>query len=275
MTVINGQTELYGVIGNPVKHSLSPVFQNKAFESLGINAVYLPFELPIDNFEETFNGLLNIENFKGCNVTVPFKERVLKFGNPSEEVIEIGSANTVRKTPEGAVFLYNTDWVGFLNHLKELTDPKGKKVLVLGAGGTAKAVVYALKKAGAEVYIWNRTLQKAVNLAKNFQVEVLPKIETLNGFDILVNTTSVGLKENDPLLFDYSLIEPSMVVYDVIYRETPLVRVAKQKGAIADNGLKMLLYQGVESFKIWTGKEPNIKELWKVLKEAFEKTLKR
>jgi len=272
---INGQTELYGVIGNPVKHSLSPIFQNRAFESLGINAVYLPFELPIENFEETFKGLLNIENFKGCNVTVPFKERVLKFGHPSEEVTEIGSANTVKKTPEGAIFLYNTDWVGFLNHLKELTDPKGKKVLVLGAGGTAKAVVYALKRAGAEVYIWNRTLQKAVNLAKKFQVEVLPKIETLKGFDILVNTTSVGLKENDPLLFDYNLIEPSMVVYDVIYRETPLIKVAKQKGAIADNGLKMLLYQGVESFKIWTGKEPNIEELWKALKEAFAKTLKR
>ncbi len=268
---INGKTVLYGVIGNPVKHSLSPVFQNLAFRRAGLNAVYLPFELPIEDFESAMEGLLKVGNFKGCNITVPFKERILKFGDfLSEEVKEIGSANTLKKTESGKIELYNTDWVGFLRHLKELVDPKGKKVLVLGAGGTAKAVVYALKKEGAEVFIWNRTSERAKSLADRFSVKSVENIEPQR-FDVIVNTTSVGLKEEDPPLFDYSLISPNQVVYDVIYRETPLVREARKKGAKAANGLKMLLYQGIESFKIWTGKEPPAGELWETLKEAFER----
>ncbi len=269
---INGKTELYGVIGNPVKHSLSPVFQNVGFKSLGINAVYLPLEVPKESFGETVKGLLLLENLKGFNVTVPFKEGILKFGDHlSEDVKLIGSANTLKKTPEGKIELYNTDWVGFLNALKELTDPEGKKVLILGAGGTSRAVIYALKKVNAEVYLWNRTLSKAEKLAQTFGVEVVKDLNNVGDFEIIVNTTSVGLKEDDPPLFDYEKIQPHQVVYDVIYRQTPLVKTALKKGAKAQNGLKMLLYQGVESFRIWTGKEPPIGKMWKALKSAFER----
>ena len=268
---INGKTELYGVIGNPVKHSLSPVFQNVGFEELNINAVYLPFEVTVENFEETIRGLLLLENLRGFNITVPFKEKILQFGDfLSEDVKEIGSANTLKKGEKG-VELYNTDWVGFLKALEELIEPKGKKVLVLGAGGTAKAVVYALKKAKAEVFIWNRTTSKAEKLAETFGVRFVENLENIESFDLIVNTTSVGLRENDPWLFDYNRIKSHQVVYDVIYRETPLVKIAKEKGAKAENGLKMLLYQGVESFKIWTGKEPPVEKMWKALKGAFLK----
>ena len=272
MTGINikGSTDLYGVIGNPVKHSLSPVFQNVGFSLLGIDAVYLPFEVPKEYFEETVKGLLLLENLKGFNITIPFKEQILKFADwVSEDVSKIGSANTLKKTTSGKIELYNTDWVGFLKALSELTDPTGKRVLVLGAGGTAKAVVYALKKVHSEVYIWNRTPQKAKKLAETFGVNWFQNIDRVEDVDIIVNTTSVGLKENDPPLFDYNRIQPHQVVYDVIYRETPLVRIARERGAKAANGLKMLLYQGVESFKIWTGKEPPVEEMWKALKEAF------
>jgi len=273
---INGKTELYGVVGNPVKHSLSPVFQNVGFSSLGINAVYIPLEVPKENFEETVKGLISLQNLKGFNITVPFKERIIPLADwVSEEVSKIGSANTLKKTSDGKVELYNTDWVGFLKALSELVEPQGKKVLVLGAGGTAKAVVYALKKANADVWIWNRTPERAILLAKTFGVKTVENLETVGDFDIIVNTTSVGLKEGDPPLFDYTKIEPRQVVYDVIYRETPLVRVAKQIGAKAENGLKMLLYQGVESFKIWTGKEPPVDKMWKALKEAFERSIQR
>ena len=269
---INGKTELYGVIGNPVKHSLSPVFQNIGFRRLGINAVYLPLEVPKENFEETIRGLLQLGNLRGFNITIPFKEEILKLGTHlSEDVKLIGSANTLKKTPEGGVELYNTDWIGFLNALRELTEPKGKRALVLGAGGTARAVVYALKRAGAEVYIWNRTPSKAQKLAQTFGVEAVKDLTDIGDFEIVVNTTSVGLKEDDPPLFDYEKIQPHQVVYDVIYRQTPLVKTALRKGAKAQNGLKMLLYQGVESFKIWTGKEPPIGEMWEALKEAFER----
>ena len=272
--LIKGTTSLYGVIGNPVKHSLSPVFQNVGFSLLGIDAIYLPFEVPKESFEETVRGLLLLENLKGFNITVPFKEKILQFADwVSEDVSQIGSANTLKKTSEGKIELHNTDWVGFLKALLELVDPKGKKVLVLGAGGTAKAVVYALKKVQSVVYIWNRTPQKAQKLAETFGVNWIETLDRIEDFDIIVNTTSVGLKENDPPLFDYKKIQSHQVVYDVIYRETPLVKAARQKGAKADNGLKMLLYQGVESFKIWTGKEPPVDEMWKVLKEAFERSI--
>jgi len=271
--VLTGKTKLYGVIGNPVKHSLSPVFQNVGFSLLGIDAVYLPFEVPKEGFEETVRGLLLLENLKGFNITVPFKESIIQFADwVSEDVSQIGSANTLKKTPEGKVELHNTDWVGFIKALSELVDPKGKKVLVLGAGGTARAVVYALKKVQSEVYIWNRTPRKAQKLAETFGVNWTENLDRVGEFDVIVNTTSVGLKENDPPLFDYNRIEPHQVVYDVIYRETTLVRAARQRGAKADNGLKMLLYQGVESFKIWTGKEPPVDEMWKALREAFERS---
>ncbi len=268
---IDGKTALYGVVGNPVSHSLSPVFQNVGFRLLGLNAVYLPFALPVEDFEKSFEGLLFIENFKGCNVTVPFKERVLKFADwVSPEVETIGSANTVKKTEDGKVELYNTDWVGFIKHLKELTEVRGKRVLVLGAGGTARAVVFALKREGAEVYLWNRTSSKAEKLAKLFSAKVV-KTPDPSGFDVIVNTTSVGLKKGAPPLFDYSKIQPHQVVYDVIYGETPLVAEAKRRGAKAANGLKMLLYQGVESFKIWTGLNPPRDEMWEALKRAFNR----
>ncbi|NPB05093.1 MAG: shikimate dehydrogenase, partial [Aquificae bacterium] len=264
---VDGGALLYAVVGNPIKHSLSPVFQNAAFERLGLNALYAPLELPVETFEETLRGLLKVSNFAGCNLTVPFKERVLALGDRlSEEVEKIGSANTLKKTPEGTVELYNTDWLGFLKHFSELTDPKGKKVLVLGAGGTARAVVYALKRAGARVWVWNRTPSKARKLASDFGVAVADRPDP-RGFDAVVNTTSVGMRPQDPPLFDYSLIEPGQVVYDVVYEKTPLVEEAKRRGARAENGLKMLLYQGVESFKIWTGLEPPVGELWKLLKE--------
>jgi len=266
---INGKTELYGVIGNPVKHSLSPVFQNVGFEELKINAVYLPFE--VENFEETVKGLLLLKNLKGFNITVPYKESILQFGDYlSEEVKEIGSANTLKKGEKG-VELYNTDWIGFLKALEELVNPKGKRVLVLGAGGTAKAVIYALKRVKAEVYIWNRTEAKAKMLAEKFGTQILKNLDSVGDFDVIVNTTSVGLKEDDPPLFDYERIKPKQVVFDVIYRETPLVKIARKKGAKAANGLKMLLYQGVESFKIWTGEEPPVEKMWNALKEAFLK----
>ncbi len=264
---LKGDADLYGVLGHPIAHSLSPVFQNVAFAYLGLNAVYIPIDVQPQAFEITFNSFKNIENLRGLNITVPFKEKVLELSDQvSEEAKLIGAVNTVSFV-EGRAIGYNTDWIGFLKAIEEVTHVEGKRVLVLGAGGASRAVVYALKRAGAEVFLWNRTLEKALRLSQAFGVKVVERVEeTLSDVQIIVNTTSVGLNESDPLIFDYELISPQHVVVDIIYRETALIKKAKERGSTHQTGFPMLLYQGAESFRIWTGCEPPIR----VMKKALE-----
>ncbi len=265
MTVTGG-SEVYGVIGYPVSHSLSPVFQNAAFSYLGIKAVYVPFEVKPEDLKTALEGLRKA-GVKGLNVTIPHKEAVLEFADTlSDEVKAIGASNTLVLSEEG-ISAYNTDWIGFLRAVEEIVDLSKKKVLLLGAGGSARAVSYALKLRNCEVYIWNRTRSKAEELAKKFSFETVSSPEEALGFvDIIVNTTSVGLKGDD-VLFNYDLIEPRHVVVDLIYRDTPLIRSAKEKGCLFQNGFPMLVYQGAESFRIWTGCEPPVKVMKLSLKD--------
>lgn len=263
--MIKGDTDIYGVLGYPVKHSLSPLFQNEAFRYLNINAVYVAFEVKPEHFEDAIRGLKAL-NVKGINVTLPYKEAILKFANKvSDEVRIISSANTI-KFNEDFVEAYNTDWKGFLTSLKEHIDPSGKKVLVLGAGGSARAILYALTKAQSNIYLWNRTKSKAESLANIFNCTVVDIPEDIvKEVDIIVNTTSVGLSDKDPELFDYDTIQGYHLVFDIIYKDTKLLKKAKERGAKAVSGIDMLVYQGAESFKIWTGREPPIKVMKKSL----------
>ncbi len=256
---ITGAAEVYGVIGFPIKHSLSPVFQNAAFSYIGIDAVYLPFEIKPENLKEAILGFRAI-GVKGLNVTIPHKEAVLKLADfVSEEANSIGAANTLKFT-DGRIEAYNTDWIGFLRAAEEITQLKGKKVLVLGAGGASRAVIYALKKAGAYVLLWNRTIEKAYKLSEEFGVDVVENVGvSVKKADVIVNTTSVGLKEDDKPIFDYSLIEERHTVIDIIYKETSLIKEAKRRGCKYQTGFPMLVYQGAESFRIWTGCEPPVK----------------
>ncbi|WP_457600989.1 shikimate dehydrogenase [Hydrogenivirga sp.] len=257
---LKGSTQIYGVVGYPVTHSLSPVFQNAALRHLGLNAVYVPLQIPPEVFKEALLGLKNVENVKGLNVTVPHKERALDLADTlSEDAKNIGAVNTLRFN-EGRIEAFNTDWVGFLRAAELITPLKDQRVLVLGAGGASRAVIYALNRAGAQVLIWNRTPEKAKKLAEEFGAKHTDKLEdALKECSILVNTTSVGLREEDPPLFDYSLLSPDHVVIDIIYRETPLIRAAKERGCRYQTGFPMLVYQGAESFRIWTGCEPPVK----------------
>jgi len=264
---LRGTTELFGVVGFPVKHSLSPVFQNAAFSHMGLDAVYVPFEIRPENLKDGIRGLM-LAGVKGLNVTLPHKEAVLELADEkSQEVVEIGSANTL-KLSEGRIEAYNTDWIGFLKAAREITDLKGKKVLLLGAGGASRAVLYALKKGGAQTFLWNRTREKGVRLAQEFGATVVDVLEdVLEEVQVVVNATSSGLREEDPPLFDYQKLREDHVVVDLIYRETPLIRVAKEKGCRFQTGLPMLLYQGAESFRIWTGCEPPLKVMRLSLKD--------
>jgi shikimate dehydrogenase len=173
---ISGRAALYGVVGYPISHSLSPIFQNRVFEHLGLNAVYVPFEVKPENLKTALEGLKAL-GIKGVNITIPHKENVLELVDYADEHAKnIGAVNTVKfgERTEG----YNTDWVGFLKSLKEiLPELKGKRVLVLGAGGSARAVLYALKREGAQVFLWNRTKEKAKLLSQSFGVEVVESPE--------------------------------------------------------------------------------------------------
>ncbi len=261
-----GKASIYGVIGHPISHSLSPVFQNSAFSYLGLEAVYIPMDIPPEKLETAFRGLKALVNMRGLNVTIPHKEDVIHLlDEVSEEARSIGAVNTII-FEGGRAKGDNTDWVGFLKALREIVEPEDKRALVLGAGGASRAVVYALKRVGAEVFIWNRTYEKARKLADEFGLKAIRDAEeAVKRMDIIVNTTSVGLKEDDPWLFDYRLIRPDHTVVDIIYRETHLVKMAKQAGASYQTGFPMLVYQGAESFRLWTGCEPPLKIMKKSL----------
>lgn len=254
--ILDGKTEVYGVIGYPIRHSLSPVFQNEAIKYFSINAVYVAFEVKPEDFERAFLGLKAL-GVKGVNITLPYKEKALElvdFLDPHAKAI--GSLNTIKFTQDGS-YGYNTDWIGFLRAVKRLLpDLKGKRTLVLGAGGSSRAILYALREEGVEIFLWNRTKDKAYRLCEVFDCQVVENLEeVIKKVELIINTTSVGLKEDDPPLFDYSLLDSGKKVMDIIYRETPLLKAAKEKGCDFQDGLDMLLYQGMESFKIWTGLE--------------------
>ena len=255
---LSGRTEVYGVIGYPVSHSLSPVFQNAAFSFLGIDAVYVPFEIKPEDLREALAGLKKAR-VRGLNVTIPHKEAVVGLADwVSQEVEAIGAANTLLFS-EGRTLAYNTDWIGFLRSVEEIVDLDGKRVLLLGAGGSARAVAYALKRRSCQVYIWNRTKSRAEDLAERFGLEVVGSPEEILGsVDLVVNTTSVGLRDEEKL-FNYDLLTQDHVVVDLIYRETPLIKAAREKGCLWQNGFPMLVHQGAESFRIWTGCEPPLK----------------
>ncbi|WP_029521440.1 shikimate dehydrogenase [Persephonella sp. IF05-L8] len=275
---VNGETQVYGIIGYPVKHSKSPQFQTAAFQTLGINAIYLPFQVRPEDLQKAIEGIKAL-SIKGINVTVPHKEEVIKYLDEiSEEVEYIGACNTV-KNIDGYLQGFNTDAYGFIEGLKELTpDFANKKFLVIGAGGASRAVIYGLIKSGVQkIILANRTVKKAEEIVSDFKklnrfieeiidIISLSHIENyLKDVDIIVNTTSIGLKEDDPPLFDYSKIEKRHIIVDIIYKKTKLLQAAEEKGCLYQDGLPMLLYQGAKAFEIWTGQKAPVEEMRRVL----------
>ena len=278
---VTGKTCVYGIFGYPVKHSLSPLMQNAAFREAGVDAVYVPFEVEPENLKEAVDGVRAL-GIKGLNVTVPHKERIVEhLDYLSEEAELLGAVNTV-KNENGELTGYNTDAEGFLRSLiEEGVELEGKKALMFGAGGAARAVGYALLKGGVSfLYIVNRNFQRAREvgelLGKRGNVLVFPlkesTVETLlKEVDLIVNTTSVGMKPEDPHLFDYSKIPERIAVVDIIYNppETPLLKAAKERGCKTVNGLGMLVHQGAVAFEIWTGKKAPVETMREVLEREL------
>lgn len=273
---IDATTKVVGVIGYPVSHSLSPQMHNSAFAYLGLNYVYLAWEVEPAKLKSAIEGVRGL-GIVGLNVTIPHKEKVLNLVDElSEEAEMVGAVNTIHNL-DGKLLGYNTDVEGFLRALNE--EIEGKKAVVVGAGGAGRAVVYALVSNKARCIILNRTEEKAKELAERYKGLGEVRAEKLNptnlrealrDADILVNATSLGMK-GEIIEGIEEGIRGDLVVMDLVYnpRETPLLRLAKEKGARIVEGWKMLLHQGAISFEIWTGKKAPLEAMEKVLQKIL------
>lgn len=286
MVTVNANTKIIGLLGYPLGHSYSPLMQNAAFEHCSLNKLYIPIEVLPENLEPVVLGITKM-NFDGFNVTIPYKVEIIKYLDEIDEYAKcIGAVNTVT-IKNGILKGYNTDGIGFLKSFEEGsgTAIEGKEVFVLGSGGASRGIcmTLALNKA-KRIYICNRTYEKAIALAKyiNNQVEgcsiPVPMInkeieKAVNSSDVLINTTSVGMFPDvydTPL--DKSVLNKKLIVCDAAYnpKKTRLLREAEEIGCKTVDGLAMLVYQGVESFKIWTGINAPQEVMFKVVVESLK-----
>jgi len=275
--MMDSQTELYGVIGNPVRHSLSPMIHNGAFRRLGWNAVYLAFE--VKNIEEALRGMRGL-GVRGVSVTIPFKTEVLPFLDKIEGLAKkVGAVNTIINR-RGRLIGYNTDCEGALEALEEKMDLRGKRVVLLGAGGAARAIGFGLKERGVPLIVVNRSKERGWALSKELRCNYLP-ISSLARMkegeleaDILINATSLGMYPRDgETPIPKKFLKKGMVVMDIVYEplQTRLLREAKEKGCVTVDGLEMLIRQGMAQFEIWTGRRLKIGEIRKDLRRALER----
>ena len=274
--MINAQTQLYGVIGNPARHSLSPIIHNGAFKKMGMNAAYLAFE--VENLVEAMIGIRGL-GIRGVSVTIPFKTQVAPYLDQVDSVAgKIKAINTI--TNEGGKLIgHNTDWYGALQALETKVDLKGKRVILLGAGGAARAIAWGLKERNCRVFVINRSSDKARNLASEFGFNYLPisSIDALNAH-VMINATSVGMYPSDaesPI--PKEIFKEGMVVMDIVYRplRTRLLREAEERGCMIIDGLEMLAHQGAAQLEIWTGKKPDPLEIKNDLRRVLRGEVSR
>lgn len=276
--MITGSTNIAGLIGHPVEHSFSPPMHNAAFNALNMDWTYVAFDVEPSNLKSAIDGARSL-NIKGLNVTIPHKIEVMKYLDEIDEVARlIGAVNTIDfRNMKG----YNTDGIGAVKAIEEVTSIKNKNVVVAGAGGASRAISFYIAKYGAEsITILNRNVDKASNLAEDINLidDVKPdSISQINDYvreaDILIDTTPVGMHPNvdaDAIVGADDMHE-DLVVFDAVYNpnETSLIKQAIKANAKPVYGIKMLLYQGAESFKIWTGQNPPVD----VMEDALRKTL--
>jgi shikimate dehydrogenase len=267
MPSFSGQTMLYGIFGYPIGHSLSPLMHNTAFAHHGIDAVYLPFSVHPSYLATAVKSMTALPIY-GVNVTIPHKQAVMAWMDElSPEARLIGAVNTIHLR-DGRLHGYNTDGIGFLRALEEVgSEVAGRTVMLLGAGGAARAIAVQLCLSGIRrLYLANRTPTRAEDLATYLRqnlpyadISVLTMGESslaahLPHTDIVVNATSIGMQPHDPMLLPPTELAPRHLVCDIVYRPlyTPLLRAAQELGAWTVDGLGMLLHQGAKAFEIWT-----------------------
>ena len=273
--------KLYGLIGYPVKHSMSALMHNAAFKHLGINAEYKLLEVKPGELKSFFNSFRE-KNISGINITIPHKAKSMYFMDDlSNEAKLIEAINTVVSKGERLIG-HNTDGIGFIRSLKEDLDfdSKGKAAFIFGAGGASRGVSFSLASEGlSHIYLTDVDSAKAASLARDIEIKTGTQAiailynkksikELILNSDLLVNATPCGMKKTDPELIPDDFLHRGLVVFDLIYnqKETPLIKSAKKKGIKALNGLSMLIYQGAASFGLWTNTDAPLEVMRKALK---------
>ncbi len=268
---VDAATKVYGVAGNPIKHSLSPIMMNTAFRRETVNAVYLA--LQTSKLSDLMNLVKEIP-LQGLSVTMPLKQEIMKHLERTDLLsAKIGAVNTVSRMPDGKLYGFNTDVAGIVGPLEKRLALKGAKVLVMGAGGAGRAAVFALRDKGAEVFILNRTAPTAAKLAKESGAKVIKREAVAKTtFDVIINATPIGQTGQK----QQSLLEPKEInasfVFDFVYNpvETPLIRMARQKNIPIITGVEMFVQQGCRQFEIWTGKPAPEEEMLRVVIHALK-----
>ena len=276
-------TKIIGLLGHPIKQSYSPFIHNVTVELKKLDYIYLPFDVPAVNLKNALKGMIALD-IKGFNITIPHKENILQFMNDvSEEASIIGSVNTV-VNDDGKLTGYNTDINGILESLYPYKDDiLGREVSVIGAGGSARAVIYTLIRyfKPAVIHIINRTEQRAEALKKYFSdkmkydgiktKELFPPdlVKIFSNSKVIINATPVGMyPDQDDIItsLENSFVK-NQVVFDLVYNppQTKLLKLAASRGAITISGLKMLVYQAAKSFELWTNEEMPIDQIYKSL----------
>lgn len=294
--MINGQTKILGVIGDPIEHTFSPAMHNAGLKHLNLNYSYLPFHVEKKNLQKAIIGAKSL-NFTGLNVTIPHKITILDALDEIDPIAKmIGAVNTIKFTnnekdenKDKIAIGYNTDGYGCVRAISEITDLKDKNVVITGAGGAARAIAFQIASSGInELSILNRNYERASNLAIDlnnnlkdylnediqvnaYKIDDLKK--SLDNADIFIDTTPIGMYPNinDKPIATADIMHSDLIVNDIVYtpKETTLLKEVKKAGCRTVEGYKMLLYQGVRSFEIWLDIEAPIEVMEKALLEVL------
>jgi 3-dehydroquinate dehydratase / shikimate dehydrogenase len=269
--MVDAATQVYGVAGDPVAHSMSPIMMNTAFRRETVNAVYLALHA------KTLKDLLTCVQdipIRGLSITMPYKQQIVAvLANSDELTRQIGACNTVVRSQDGKLYGFNTDVAGVVVPLEQRMSLQGAKVLIVGAGGVARAAAFGLKNKGAEVFITNRTAEKGQALARQSKTKYMKRADVAKAsFDVMINATPVGMGANKQSPLEDKELN-TKYLFDLVYSpaETKLVKMAKAKNIQIVPGLEMFVQQGARQFEIWAGKPAPIADMSFVVSKALER----
>lgn len=275
--MLSAKTKICLTIGDPIEHSLSPLMHNAGYEALGIDDkfVFLAARVKLKDVKDAVKAVRAL-GIRGMSCTMPHKVEVMKYLDEIDESArEIGAVNTV-VNDDGVLSGYNTDWLGALKPIEKITEIKGNKIGVIGAGGAARAIVYGLSKNGGEIKIFNKDVKQAKDLAEKFACEFgrFEDLEELKYFDIIVNATPLGMKPHENVsAVQKEIFSENHIVMDAVYvpHKTKMLREAEEKGAKIIPGVEMFVEQGAAQFFHYTKKKAPVQAMRKALLSYFSK----